>query len=962
MSALDALVREASLAEGGVAPRRSFTASERAGVLAMRRGAVPWQFSVALLRAGLALADRLVARVSVSTHDGLRVLRFDLRLEFDAWATLDLGGLLEASLHDDPVDAPGARWRTLLGVAVNGALATEPRWVELHTPLGGRRWAFDAGAGKDDDPYALQRVPSEVDGGGVSLRLAHPSEGVAAFWARWTGRHAPEAEVARLWSEALGETIDEDAIHEGVAALRLPNEDATTLGSVGRWWPRSEGGLFLRRDGLRIADLTALVQQLGGVPLYGDAVAPRVKLDVDEKGVRVDGALHELVAWLQSPALQEITTVVLGDGRPIAVDALREVDEVVFAWPHQLEATQADGIGGVNALTPAQLEWLRARVPATFVPASLLATSRSLRRVDLTSLEQGSIGPIQLGEVGGDRISAFVHRHPVAKEGRVQVHGFGRVMFEARARELPGITVVGTLPKGGEDIDDAQAHAESIEAHAVSCADMLTQAVLTSVPDLPSRFRIPWFAHRWESLSPVDLEFRYVPHGDGVRLSWREDPLLATTVAHDPDGVPRTAAEALQRLRDAGGVVVAEGGGRWRTLESSVPIWSPWRLSTVGVELLARVLGDVGLWHMPMVAEVQLRPERLETQSHVRLDPERATELRQTLRSIGRASERARCALLAHALWARAADEDALGLDELPLLHSFDAQAAQPLRRVSLVEVERGAFSGVVPRGAAHRGLGSVVLEATPSVAHALVELGLVSTSTVAVRSAPRRPTPAGRTGRRQVWLRQRVVDPRAVGALVLSDASEGVELWEDGLRTHTLRLPAPYGALSGRIWLQQGHASNEALSRLLLRTASTMVEGAQQALLLSVPGSARARALQAFIESLPTSEPPPAQPVRTAPVLGSDRLAATLRFALGRAVNVEVSRMSWSVVREDAGLERVRVGGLHPLIRAARDEQASVSSIGAAALAVLLALHRDGRLSRGGFDEGTARVLAALE
>lgn len=959
MSALDALVRDASLAEGGGPPRRSFTASERAGVLAMRRGAVPWRFSVTLLRAGLVLAPRLVARASVRESDGQRVLRFDVRLEH-AWSTLDLAGLLEASLHDHPEDTPESRWRSLIGAAINGALATEPRWVELHTPLGGRRWTAGARAARDEDPYVQQRVPTDVDDGGMSLCVAHPAEGVAAIWARWTGRHGPEGEVARLWSEALGEPVDEDAMHEGVAVLRLPTDEATVLGAVGRWWPRSEGGLFLRRDGVRIADLGALVQQVGGAPLHGEVEAPRVKLDVDEEGVRIDEALHELIAWMQAPTLEAVTSVMLGDAQPRAVDSLRSVDEVVFAWPHRVAAVEGRGLATINALTPAQLSSLREGTPASFVPASLLLRSRGLRRVDLTSLEQGSIGPIRLGEVLSAEVVAFVHRHRVAKEGRVQVHGFGRVVFEAYASELPGVTVIGRLPRGREDIDDAPEYAEAVRRHAVSCADVLTHAVLTAVSDVTHRFRVPWFAHRWEHLSPLDLEFRYVPHGDGVRLSWRDDPLLMTTVAHEADGTPRLATDALERLRDAGGVVVAEGGGRWRTLESSVPIWTPWRLTTVGVELLGRMLGDVGLWRMPMVAEAQLRPERLATQLHVRLDPERVAELRSVLRSIGRASERARCALLAHALWSRAAGDDALGLDALPLLHGFDAEAAQPRRRVSLLDVERGAFTGVVPHGAAHRGLGRAVLEATPAVAHALVELGLVSASTVSVRSAPRRPTSRPAAGRR-VWLRQRVIDPRAVGALVLAEGPPGVEVWEDGLRTRTLRLPAPYGAVAGRVWMQR-HGSTDTLTRLLLHAASTMADGARRALLLSVPGSARARALQAFIETLPTSVEAPPAPRRAAAVLGSDRFAATLRFALGRAVTVEVSRVSWSLLRDDTGLDRVRVGGLHPLIRAAREGDAGRSSIGAAALAVLLALCREDRLTRAAFDEGTARVLAALE
>ncbi|MCR9164469.1 MAG: hypothetical protein ACE37F_07560 [Nannocystaceae bacterium] len=959
MSALDARVREASLAEGTAAPRRSFTASQRAGVLAMRRGAVPWQFSVALLRAGLALAAALVAKARVREVDGHRELRFDLRLAC-AWSDLDLAGLLEASLRDDPRDDPRLRWRSLLGAAINGALATDPRWLELHTPVGGRRWAFDAGAPPGEDPYALQRIPSDVEAGGFSLRMAH-AEGVAAVWARWTGRAGPEDEVARRWADALGVPIEALAVREGVAAARPPAAGAIALGSQGRWWPRPDGGLFLRRDGVRIADFGAQVRELGGLPLHGDVEAPSVALDIDGQTVREDAALHELIAWMQAPASDDVETVRLEGGTSCPVESLRAVDEVVFTWPHRLTEIQGQGAVVVNPLTPAQVQRLRERTPASIVPASLLRSARGLQRVDLTSLHQGSIGPIALGEVRGDSISAFVHRHPVADQGRVQVHGFGRVLIDARASELPGVTVIGALEPRGEDLEPASDHADAIRTYAESRGDVLTAAVLEAIPDLATRFRVPWFAHRWANLSPIDLELRYAPHADGVRLSWRDDPLLTTVVAREGDGTARTVADALERLRDAGGVVVAEGSGRWQTLESSVPIWTPWRLTSVGSELLVRVLSDAALWRMPMVAEAELRPCPLASQAHVRLEADRAAELRASLRSVGRVAERARCALLAHALWARATHEDAFGLDALPLLSSFDPQSAQPRRLVSVLDVAGGAFAGVVPRGAAHRDLGSSVLEVTPAVAFALVELGLVSSSTVPVRTAPRRPSSSA-SQRRRVWLRQRVVHPDAVGALLLAEGPGGVEIWEGGLRSQTLRLPPPYGAVSGRVWMQQGRHSTQGLSRLLLQSAQMMADEARRARLLSVPGSSQARALEAFLEAIRAQPQPPPQPPRIAPVLGSDRLAATLRFALGRAVTVEVSRVSWALVRDDENLEEIRVGGLHPLIRAAREDGAERSAIGVAALAILLALSRSGRLDRVAYDEAAARVLAALE
>ncbi|MBV1857739.1 MAG: hypothetical protein KUG77_04945, partial [Nannocystaceae bacterium] len=583
--------------------------------------------------------------------------------------------------------------------------------------------------------------------------------------------------------------------------------------------------------------------------------------------------------------------------------------------------------------------------------------------VDVVSLEAGSVGPVPLGDVASAAVRGYIHRHPIATRGVVQVHGFGRVVHTAEAFELPGITVVAELLDGLVSVERAGQVAAAASELARSSAGRLTEAALQALPDADSRARAPWLEHRGDQLGPLDIALGYVSHGAGVMLTWREEPLLCVTVAHGRDGTPYSGVDALKRLRDVGGIVVAHGSERWHTLESSETSWEPWTLTGSGAVLLEKLVGEWGLWRMPMVAEAQLRPGPLADQSHVRLTASRVAELSVDLRVHGRARQRARLALLAHLLWSRIRGEPTWDLESVPLLLGYDPQAAMPRSPVALQQlITTGAYASVVPGGAGHRDLLHPVIEAEPAVADALAELGVLSPSParVVVGTRTRRVLARPKAPRR-IWLREPVADAIAVGALTVAEGRPGVELWAQGLRNRTLVLPPPYGAVSGRVWLQ-GQVSERALERLLCRTADALVETTRRVMLLSVPGSERARALQKFVASMPSAPDAPAVMRRVAPVLGSDRLAATLRFALGRAPVVEVSRVSWSLLRDDEGLELVRLGGLHPLVRAAREEGAGATAVGAAALLALFELHRAGRLDQAGFDEGLARVLAALE
>lgn len=964
MSALDACVEAASLAHGEAGALRTFTASLEAGVLAMRRASEPGRFATLLLRSCLRVSDRVVAQVRSREADGHSVLQLDLRFEASSWEWPDLSGLLDASLRDDVAEAGPQRWRSLVGGAVNVALASEPGWVELHIPGDARRWNWSAGMPDGRDPYEVQRVSSDVEAGGISLRLSHESRGVAAIWARWTGRNAPLAQIASLWSAGLGILVSEEALIEGLVVERPDLEAAKDFADAGRWWPADADGLHLRREGVRVASLPN-AEGPGGESFHGDVDAPKIRLDADGRRPHVDDAWHELVAWLHAsvqPESQEIPALVVdGRGHSRPVDSLRETDEVVFSWPHRIDAERGD-LWAVESLSPPQLAWLREHTPARFIPASPLARGRLRDRVDVVALEEGSVGPVPLGQAASATVRGYIHRHPIATRGVVQVHAFGRLALKEEAVELPGVTVVAELSDGAVIDELAEVAAAACDV-ARSNADALTRAALLVLQDDASRARAPWINHRWEQIGPVATQLRYIPHGAGLMLAWHDEPLLHTTVAHARDGTARSAVDALKRLRDVGGIVVARGSERWHTLESSETAWEPWILTGGGATLLKKLVGDWGLWRMPMVAEAQLRPGPLASQSHVRLTADRVAELTRDLTAHGRSRRRARLALLSHLLWARIADEPTHGLETVPLMVDYDPQSAMPRGSVTLEEVlVSGAYAAVLPGGAGHRELARPVIEAEPAIANALAELGILSSGTLTAHSGARTPrVRAPPKAAPRVWLRQPVTDALAVGALTLSEAPPGIELWADGLRNRTFVLPAPYRSVSGRVWLQ-GQVSEPALARLLYRSADALVETARRVMLLAVPGSERARALRTFVESMPQVLEPAAITRRAAPVLGSDRLGATLRFALGRAPVIEVSRVSWSLVRDDEGLERVRLGGLHPLVRAAREDGAGATAIGAAALLALFELHRADRIDLASFDDGVARVLAALE
>lgn len=971
MSLLDEVVERAQLGVETAAPRRSFTAARDRGVLTLRRASLPWRFAEWLIRAGVVLADTVVARVRVERRDDLRCMEVDVSLDETPWPSIELSGLLEASLSESRGDSL-ARWRHRVGTAVNGALADGPRWVELHTPIEARRWERGPEGPAHVDPYRARRVASASTGSRFILRVAREEGSLTSKWRRLMGGDDPIEHVCRIWTKSLSREVTSEDASEGVVVARASFEGSILLGGLARWWPRDTAStLMLRREAVLVADLTASIDALISTQVRGTLECDALTLDADGQRVVQNENLHELAAWLEAASQQTSTVtaldavswdppteVVTGAGETLATDALRASDEIVYAWPHRVFALRRAGVPAV-ALAPHAVAWLEQNTPASMVPATAFSVGRGLERVDLESLRAGTFDPLVLAHEPTTR--AFVHRHAAAVAGVVELHAWGRRLERVSRAELHGVTVVVDLdPTTARDRDAWPEAVDEAVGRVREHASGLTSAVLEGLATEREQLRVPWIGHRVAQLTH-GLALRYEPHGEGVRLSWRDDPLLALVVAHERDGTARTLRDALVRYRDVGGIVVGEVESRWRTLESEVAAWSTWILTERGRALLESTVGGEALWWMPMVPEAQLRPAPLAGQSHVRRSERDVVQLRETCES-PRVRPLDRAALLAHTLHARHGEQDDHGAARVAMLVVYDPRALHPRTWRTLDALVDLESVGVVPPGAAHRHLEGIVVEAPPGQAYALAELKLVGTVQTTPRPTSRSSkTPSARANTR-TWLRHPIAHRLGAGAVALSEGGAGVELWADGLRSETLRLPHPWQDVAGRVWMSsEGRAADRsALRRVLLDAAFQLRTAAQHAASLCVPGSAREDALRAFVAQTTSAQTPaPSKPARVAPSLGSDHLAAALRFALGRALSVDNAMLSWTLVRAD-DLQTLRVGARHPLIRAARAQEAATADIVAAALAIIYDLAEAG-LDATERDTAMARILAAL-
>ncbi len=998
MNALEQAVAAARVSDLKSASRHDFTTARDQAILGLRRVGRPWACTIPLLRAALAVSEQALVRAERVPLDKERVVGFQLGLRNVRWEPLEVGGLLPASLRVDSasvgndVPSPSERWRRLVGTAVNLALATDPVWVELRLPTGGRRWERDAKAAAEVDPYRERAASATSTGQALELWLAHPAASLTARVRRWVGTaEEPADQIAREWSMALARPLTPGDLDDGVLVTRDDPQTSIALGDYARWWPRDSGGLWLTRDGIVVAEIEDMFSRLGlsSPGLEGRVECASVRLDVEGRSVVEDEAMHTLVAWLlaaqeragpsgstSTPQWASVEQVRDALGNTTAVAELATRSEVVYAWPHQLERYRSDSTSpAVVALSPPELAWLRANTAVVLVPARAFAPGKRLQKVDLTALAQGSVGPLAVSG-DGPMLQAFVHRHPVAARGSVHVQAWRRAVGTVADDTPRGVTLVVHAADDGArasapDDDDVQAMAAAAIARSRTHESDLLREVFDEVEDDDARWRIPLVTHRLQTFGAPSIGLRYEATEQGVQLAWSDDPVLRLRVARERDGTPRTLLDALHRMREAGGIVVGDPISRWQTLESSVPVWTSWLPSDRGRVLIEQVGGAAAMWTMPVVPEVQLRPGPLASQSHLRASRARVESLLESRSRDPRAAD----ALLGHLLFARAVGEDEFGLGAVPLIPGYDPRALRSRQWVALDRLGDQGYTQVVPPHMVARTIADPVVEASSGLAHALAELRLVRPGAVVTWSATRsetraRPSATRRRGTaREVVLRESIAHRLVAGALTLAPGREEIEVWAKGLRVGSFALSPPWRTVSGRFWLTAAgvKAGHESIRAVALDGAERLRSAAVRAAVLSRPGSERHVALTAFVQRATTPDSPrdrSSSGRRVAPALGSDRLGALLRFALGSAVTVEVSWLSWTAVKYEShgGSVTLTLGGRHPSIKAARAEGASLTELVRAALVVLVELARLRDESPRELDETMTRVLAVLE
>jgi hypothetical protein len=538
--------------------------------------------------------------------------------------------------------------------------------------------------------------------------------------------------------------------------------------------------------------------------------------------------------------------------------------------------------------------------------------------VYLSALAQGSLPavelvpavPIEAIPAATLSVEAFVHRHFTARAGAIVLLALDRVVAR-RPAALEGLTIVGRVSLGSSiDAASLGERPDLVERLLERCAAAATERL----PDLLRHalaagraWETPLCAQQLEQVSGPGLRLRYVAEAGTLALAWDEHPLLTVVVAHDREGRPRTAADALDRLRRAGGIVVEQPGRRWQTLESRDPLYAPWAFDDVGRRLIARLAGEGTFWDMPVVPEAYPRPlpardqlHLLRSEADVRRDLERGSDDRF-----------ARERLVGHLLVARLSANPELGLADVPLFVRYDPRALAPSRVVSLRAVDDEVPPlHLTPSGTVGRTLRGPVLECSPGVAALLHELEALEgdladrdlgAAAVAVEAGrvPRRR----RGARPDVLVSRTVADELAVGQLRLESVrAPRIALWARGLCVGEIVLGGPAGVVSGRVVLTTAgtRVSEAALRRALERHAVALVDHARRLRPMLGPESSRRRALEAVLAEGEASSSTPSGPDLDASLRAHpprmpqggehQRLANVVMQALQRRLRVDTS------------------------------------------------------------------------
>jgi hypothetical protein len=860
-------------------------------------GARPWIWTLALLRAARVASAAPSVRVHASTDEEGPVLRLHVLLPESGLDALDLSGLVYAALEPDrSIGDTGARLRRLLGRAINGALATEPRWIELRSPVGSRRWERSVqatgGSGRRLDPYVERPIAERSDDGELEIVLAMPRAGWTRALGTLLSRSDPLDEIDRLWRRALLGTDPEESVRSGVSLVpRWPGEPVE-LGSLAKWIRVAEAeDVWLVRDGVLVASLSTTLAGRGLAPdaLRGFVECAELGLTVDEGKVVDDEVFEALVAWLfdalahtgpdghvQWPSEDEPVALRTAAGVEVPIDALTDDRDVLFVWQHHASEIPAALQNRVLGLWPSQHRWLRQHCGGLrLVPLHALGRNAGARPADLTELVQASFSPVSVPvepfvhaetrwAVGA---RAYVSRGGPPDQGTAIVLAYGRrVGFVTNPAEvIPGVSTVIELDASETSnlrIDVLQDDVEVLRrlvTHAIDAVrahgDALLEAALDAV-DFAGAWQVPYVRARATEASAWSLGLSYSDATGALALRWRDSPLLRLVVGETIDGRRRTLGDALVQARDVGGVVTTERTRRWKTLESDQERHRPWVLTDDGRGLLERVLGPEVSWAMPIVAEAQPHVAPIAQQPALRLDPEEIERLRPGVST----NPRARALLLAGTLAAISDGHAVPTLEELPLVRRYDPRAITARRLVSIASVRALATPpGLAPVGAVDRGLSAPVLEVPPALAALLAEVeGLRPAALEGARSKggivlSSVSTAVERRARREEPLvTVPVVDRIAAGALTLErePTREGISLWARGLRVGTFRLPSPLRNVTGRLWLTDAGivAGHTGIHALASSHGEELVRAAMAARLLTAPGSPRRGALEAFL------------------------------------------------------------------------------------------------------------------
>lgn len=995
--------------------RRAFTVARTEAVLRMREvpRPGPWHWTLGLLRAANAVAADARASVQERDEGDQRVVTLTLTTPGFDGAAIELRGLVLAAAEGDPALSPGtdadhvrvARWRHLVGAALNAALAGGPASLELRTAAAAILYVRRDSPAAGQDPYGEQRGAGRCAPESFEVELRAPRPGFGRRLATWLSRQAAaEAALSDLWRASLPAADPGERAGTGVALGRPLPGTPVQLGSHARWGAAPAlGGPWLVRDGVVLTSLaTALAR--ASVPaeeFAGWIDCPTLRLTADEATVAHDAALELLVAWLLDARAHtgeggavvwptEVRHLASVGGRtaPIEVIAQRSAQgrDLLYAWRHQVDQVPAAISARVYALWPSELAVVLAQIPdVRAVPARALGISPQFDRVDLSSLAKGSLPPEQL-ERGAVRtaagaqveleVAAYVHRYPSSEPGAIALLAHGRRVAQVwePTRVLAGVTLVATLTGealAGLTIDALREDRALLHSAAERCRELGERAMgrlLAAALRQPSPWELPLVRVQATALSGAALGLRYRPRREdgALELAWEETPLLSLPVGRDMAGQAVTLQQALVRCRDAGGIVVEDPKQRWVDAGSEGPLHEPWSLTPPGRELISRVVGQDVLWDMPAIPAAQLQPRPASEQRRLLLS---APELE---RLLGRGTPASRAALRAHLLVAAATGPAPAELIDAPLLVRFDPRALQPVRLVPLSDARTEGL-GLLPPGASSRALPGPALLVTPGEAVLLQALGLQaaapSQSAAPVRGA--RP-PIRRAGGREAPLSVLpVADALALGALRIDGVDPAkIAVWGGGLHIADLALPAPFDCVGGRLSLtRQGvRAGTDRLAEQMRALGRAIAARALHERLLHPPGTPQRAGLDAFRERCAAAEDPGDMRDRAGPedqeipalcaaslakhplrriASGPKQLESLLRQALARPITVDTAMLSWKEGRISAAEGRgwsIELGRRSAWVQRALADDAPLGELFASAALVLASLFADAR------------------